>query len=72
MMINMNNEIKYSPFYPMTDDFIEIECFCQVNDCCLGCPYEDECFESYRMFGTLHHDEWMNHFTRIIYAEGEI
>jgi len=56
----------------MHQDLIEIEAFCQTNDCCLGCPYEAECYSSYEIFGVLHHKEWIEHFTEIIYAEGEI
>ena len=56
----------------MKRDLIEIDAFCQVNECCSGCPYEDECFDSWLMFGSLHNRAWMEHFTKIIYAEGEI
>lgn len=56
----------------MVKDLIEIESFCQCNDECAGCSYEDECFDSFMIFGCLHASEFMEHFTRIIYAEGEI
>ena len=55
----------------MKRDLIEIDAFCQVNDCCCGCPYEDECFDSWLMFGSLHNRAWMEHFTEIVYADGE-
>lgn len=55
----------------MINDLIEIEAFCQSNNCCFGCPYEDECWDSLMMFGYMHAKEWMQHFTKIIYAEGE-
>ena len=52
-------------------DLIEIEYYCQNNDCCFGCPYEYECFECYLLLGFMHHKDWMQHFTCVIYAEGE-
>ena len=55
----------------MKKDLIEIEAFCQTNDICSGCPHEDECFESFMFFGVLHAKEWMEHFTCIIYTDGE-
>jgi hypothetical protein len=55
----------------MKQDLIEIESFCQNNDCCFGCPYEDECFDCYLLFGFMHAKDWMQHFTEIIYADGE-
>ena len=62
---------QYQERREMKQDLIEIESFCQVNDICCGCPYEDECFDSFMMFGVLHAKEWMEHFTCIIYADGE-
>lgn len=55
----------------MKRDLIEIESYCQNNDCCSGCPYEYECFECYLLLGFMHHKDWMQHFTCVIYAEGE-
>lgn len=55
----------------MKRDLIEIEAYCQVNECCFGCPYEDECFDCFLMLGCMHHHDWMEHFTEIVYADGE-
>lgn len=56
----------------MKQDLIEIEAFCQVEDCCFGCPYEDECFDQFLIYGFMHARDWMEHFTCIFYAEGEV
>ena len=54
-------------------DLVEIEAFCEVNYIdCFGCTFEDACFDSFMIFGCLHASEFMEHFTKIIYAEGEI
>lgn len=56
------------------NDLIELEYECRTlhSDCCSGCLYEDECFDcSYLVFGFLYAKEWLEHYFRIIYAEGE-
>ena len=64
-------EPRFEVYY-MKQDLIEIEAFCQVEDCCFGCPYEYECFDQFLMYGFMHAKDWMEHFTCIIYAEGEV
>lgn len=59
-------------WFNATEDLMRIEYECQKKGrCSYYCPYEDECWWSYKMFGYLHAREWVEHYFTMIYSEGE-